>query len=119
AAQGVLELLREPMTRYPLGFARALSALDFFLSQPKEVAIVGQRAGSDTEALLRAVFEPFIPNKVVAGMAPDDATAALNIPLLEARVSRNGRATAYVCSHYVCQAPTTDPDDLRAQLEAA
>jgi len=106
AARGALELLREPMARYPMGFARALGALDFLLGRPKEVAIVGQPGAPDTEAMLRVVFEPFVPNKVVAG---GDAA----IPLLEGRHVRNGRATAYVCEHYVCQAPTTDPEELR------
>jgi uncharacterized protein YyaL (SSP411 family) len=110
AAQGVLELLREPMARYPLGFARALNALDFFLDRPKEVAIVGSAGAEDTEALLRVVFEPFLPNKVVAG-------GAARIPLLESRGQRNGHATAYVCEHYVCQAPTSDPEELRALLQ--
>src|SRR5207302_6050191 len=41
AAQSVFELLREPMARYPLGFARSLSALDFFLDKPREIAIIG------------------------------------------------------------------------------
>jgi len=109
AAQGVLELLREPMARYPLGFARALNALDFFLDRPKEVAIVGAAGAEDTEALLRVVFEPFLPNKVVAG-------GAAQIPLLEDRAQRNGQATAYVCEHYVCHAPTSDPEELRALL---
>jgi uncharacterized protein YyaL (SSP411 family) len=116
AAQSVLELLREPMLRYPLGFARSLSALDFFLSEPKEVAVVGAPHAPDTEALLRVVFGAYVPNKVVAGMAPDDKPA---LPLLEGREARAGHATAYVCAHYICQAPTTDPDELRAQLEAA
>jgi uncharacterized protein YyaL (SSP411 family) len=111
AAQRVLELLREPMMRYPLGFGRALSALDFFLGQPREVAIVGTPGAADTEALLRVVFEMFVPNKVVAG-----GTAA--IPLLEGRTPRNGAATAYVCKHYVCQAPTNDPEELRGMLRA-
>jgi uncharacterized protein YyaL (SSP411 family) len=106
AAAGVLRPLQEPMARYPLGFARALDALDFYLSQPKEVAIVGSTGAEDTEALRRAVFEPFVPNKVVAG---GDAA----IPLLEGRQPRDGRAEAYVCEHYVCQAPTSDPDELR------
>jgi uncharacterized protein YyaL (SSP411 family) len=110
AAQGVLELLREPMARYPLGFARALNALDFFLARPKEVAIAGSPDAQDTLALLRVVFEPFLPNKVVAG-------GTAQIPLLEARAQRNGQATAYVCEHYVCQAPTSDPDELRALLK--
>jgi uncharacterized protein YyaL (SSP411 family) len=111
AARGALELLREPMARYPMGFSRSLSALDFLLGRPKEVAIVGQPGAADTEAMLRVVFEPFVPNKVVAGGDAD-------IPLLEGRHVRNGRATAYVCEHYVCQAPTTDPQELRALVLA-
>ena len=112
AAHGILELLGDPMARYPLGFARALSALDFALGRPREVAIVGAPGAADTEALLRVVFEPFRPNKVVAG-----GDAAL--PLLEGRTHQNGRATAYVCEHYVCQAPTSDPEVLRTLLHGA
>jgi uncharacterized protein len=111
AAEGVLELLGEPMGRYPLGFARALCALDFATSQPKEVVVVGSPGAADTRALLRVVFEPFVPNKVVAG-------GSAQIPLLEARGQRDGKATAYVCENYVCQAPTTDPQELRRQLAA-
>jgi uncharacterized protein YyaL (SSP411 family) len=109
AAETVLKLLRDAMTRYPLGFARALNALDFLLDQPKEVAIVGPPGVTETEALRRAVFEPFVPNKVVAG-------AGAPVPLLEGRELRNGHALAYVCEHYVCQAPTSDPEELRRLL---
>jgi uncharacterized protein YyaL (SSP411 family) len=105
AAEGVLRLLRDAIERYPLGFARALNALDFLLDQPREVAIVG----SDVRALRRAVFEPFVPNKVVAG-------EGAHIPLLEGRAARDGESVAYVCQHYVCQAPTSDPDELRKLL---
>jgi len=116
AAQGVLEVVREPMARYPLGFARSLAALDFFLSEPKEIAVVGAPAAPDTQALLGVVYSTYLPNKVVAGLAPGQRP---DLPLLEGREPRNGHATAYVCAHYVCQAPTTDPAELRAQLEAA
>jgi uncharacterized protein YyaL (SSP411 family) len=109
AAESALRLLREPMARYPLAFARALNALDFFLDRPKEIAIVGDVEADDTRSLRRAVFEPFVPNKVVAG-------AGAPIPLLEGREALNGRATAYVCEHYVCQAPTSDPEQLRQLL---
>ena len=105
-------MLQNAMVRYPLGFGRALNALDFLLSQPKEVAIVGAAGAADTEALRRATFEPFVPNKVVAG-------AGAQLPLLEGRQPRNGHAIAYVCEHYVCQAPTSDPSELRKQLVGA
>jgi uncharacterized protein YyaL (SSP411 family) len=109
AAEGILRLLRDAMSRYPLGFARALNALDFYLDTPREVAILGSPEAEDTRALRRAVFEPFVPNKVVAGSGAD-------IPLLEGREVQNGHAAAYVCEHYVCQAPTTDPAQLRKLL---
>jgi uncharacterized protein YyaL (SSP411 family) len=115
-AQTVLELIREPLVRYPLGFARLLSALDFFLSAPKEVAIIGQPGAPDTEALIRVVFERFVPNKVLAGAAPDDHEATEATPLLEQRSPLDGKATAYVCEHYTCLAPVTNPDELRQQL---
>jgi uncharacterized protein YyaL (SSP411 family) len=115
AAEGVLNLLREPMSRYPLGFARAMNALDFRLGRPKEVAVVGEPGAEDTEAMLRVVFGPFLPNKVVAGAAHGNGVA---IPLLEGREQRDGKATVYVCEHYVCQAPTTDPEELRALMSA-
>jgi uncharacterized protein YyaL (SSP411 family) len=31
----------------------------------------------------------------------------------------DGNATAYVCEHFACQSPTTDPDEMVAQLRAA
>jgi uncharacterized protein YyaL (SSP411 family) len=111
AAQGVARLLRQAMERYPLGFARSLDALDFLLSEPAEVVVVGPPGASDTEALRRATFEPFVPNKVVAGPGAD-------IPLLEGRDQPTQTALAYVCRHYVCLAPTRDPGELRRQLAA-
>jgi uncharacterized protein YyaL (SSP411 family) len=113
AAERVFLLLRPAMLRYPLGFARALSALDLFLGAPKEIAIIGALGSSATQALVRTVFEPFLPNKVVAG--GDDAAG---IPLLEQRPQLDGHPTAYVCQNYTCQQPVTTPEALRSQLLA-
>jgi len=43
---------------------------------------------------------------------------APDVPLLADRPLRDGRATAYVCRHFVCDAPTTDPDELAAAVSA-
>jgi uncharacterized protein len=34
-------------------------------------------------------------------------------------VAIDGKPTAYVCRGFVCRLPVTDPDGLRAELEAA
>ncbi|HYU19855.1 MAG TPA: thioredoxin domain-containing protein [Chloroflexota bacterium] len=115
AAERVLRLLGVIAAQHPAAFGRLLCALDFYLGSPKEIAIVGQPDAADTASLTRTVFSRYAPNKVVAGCAPNAAPP--DIPLLADRPARNGKATAYVCQNYVCQAPATTPEELARQLE--
>jgi uncharacterized protein YyaL (SSP411 family) len=39
------------------------------------------------------------------------------LPWVRSMGMRDGRATAYVCRDFVCQAPVTEAKALRAQLE--
>ena len=48
--------LRELMERAPAGTGHWLSALDFYVSTPKEIAIVGPREDPATQSLLDTVF---------------------------------------------------------------
>ena len=114
AAESVLRLLGVLAAQHPSAFGRLLCALDFYLGKPKEIAIIGALDASDTRALARTVFERFLPNKVVAAAAP--GATPPDIPLLADRPSRDGKATAYVCENYTCQAPVTTPQELAAQL---
>jgi hypothetical protein len=117
-AEDVLEELAGGMEKVPGGFGRLLCALDFSTSEPREVAVVGDPEAPDTRALLGTVYSRYLPNKVVAGLSPDDDEAAGLIPLLAQRPAREGKATAYVCVHYACQNPTTDSEELARQLGA-
>jgi uncharacterized protein YyaL (SSP411 family) len=104
------------IARAPTGFGHALGAADFALSRVREVAIVGQPGAEDTGALLAEVWATYQPNRVLAAAAPDDRAAQAEVPLLADRPLLEDRATAYVCEHFVCQLPVTDPDALAAQL---
>jgi uncharacterized protein YyaL (SSP411 family) len=115
-AEDILEELSGGMEKIPGAFGRLLCALDFSTSEPREVAIVGDSDAPDTRALIRKVYEVYLPNKVVAGRDPDDDEAAGLIPLLAERPPRDGRATAYVCVQYACQTPTAEPEELARQL---
>ncbi len=106
----------EPFIRsYPSAFGRALCALDFYLATPKEVAILSNKSGA-ANALRKEVWRKYFPNKVVADAALDDALASEAIPLLRNRPLINGKPTAYVCENYTCKHPTTEPNELAAQL---
>jgi uncharacterized protein YyaL (SSP411 family) len=117
-AQTALRAMRSTMMAQPVGYGHWLCALDFALSTPKEVVIVGDRSTAGTVALLNAVYSKFIPNKVVAGMASEDDPIAEELGLLEGRVLINGQPTAYVCQNYACQMPVTDAAALLEQLGA-
>jgi uncharacterized protein YyaL (SSP411 family) len=113
----ILRTVREPMSRYPSAFGYALGALDFYLSEPQEIAIVGHLDSHEVRLLIEEIYSRFIPNKVLAGATPEDTGAAEAIKLLMGRTAVDGKATAYVCRNYTCLAPATSPEELSARLE--
>jgi uncharacterized protein YyaL (SSP411 family) len=115
-AEAILDSSSGGMERLPGAFGRLLAALDFHLSRPREVAIVGDPQAQDTQALVDTVYALYLPNKVVAGRTPADEEAARLVPLLADRPMRDGQPTAYVCEGYACKNPTTDPEELARQL---
>ena len=114
-ARQILRIARTLMERAPQAAPSFLSALDFHLGRPKEVVIVSgaDAAGGDAEPLLRAVWDRFLPNRVLAGAPP-----GIHSPLLEGKLPRGGVPTAFVCEGYACRAPTTDPKELARLLDA-
>ncbi|MBK9714600.1 MAG: thioredoxin domain-containing protein [Kouleothrix sp.] len=116
-AETVLGGLAPFLARYPTGFGRSLAAAEFALAAPKEIALVGEPAAPDTQALREAIARPFLPNKVVLLARPGEPPA-IPSPLLAGRAQVDGKATAYVCEHYACRLPVTDSAALAAQLAA-
>jgi uncharacterized protein YyaL (SSP411 family) len=103
--------------RYPSGFGRLLCALDFYLGTPREIAIIGDAGAAETRLLLDEIWQAYLPNRVVAQASPRDTAAAEIIPLLRDRPQLNNRATAYVCEHFTCKTPATNPTELASQLQ--
>ena len=117
-ALAALRPMADLMQRYPSGFGRYLCALDFHLGPVAEVALVWRPGEERAVApLLDTVFGRYQPNRVVVGAAEGDPAGA-GLPLLAGRGSVGGRPTAYVCRHYACQLPVTEPDALARQLDA-
>lgn len=115
-AASVLRLVSDSVRRYPSAFGRALGALDFFLSSPKELAVIGDPNSTSTRNLVKEVWIPYLPNKVVTQASPEDERARELVPLLRDRGLLDDLPTAYVCEHYACKEPVTDPRKLASQL---
>jgi len=104
--EGVLAAVGDLLSKAPTAFPAMLSALDFSVSTPAQIGIVGDTESERTLALVRAVYASYVPNKVVS-VGPGDET-----PLLAGRGLVDGKPAAYVCEHFACQTPVTDPDAL-------
>jgi uncharacterized protein YyaL (SSP411 family) len=104
-ALGVLRVLAPIVGRHPHGFGHVLQAIDFYLAPVREVAIAG-----DSAELARVVRGEYRPHVVLAGGAGD------GVPLLEGRGPVDGRPAAYVCEHFTCRAPVTEPGELASAL---
>ncbi len=106
----VLRLVTPQVRRYPNGFGRVLSTLEFYFNPTKEIVILG-----DSDELKSEIWREFLPNKVVVLAENADANAEI-IPLLRDRSLIDGKPTAYVCENFACQKPVTTAEDLREQL---
>jgi uncharacterized protein len=104
-ALGALRLVHEVAPRHPQAFGHLLQAIAFYVAPSREVALVGD----DISELERVVRGEYRPHLVLAGGTGD-------VPLLEGRAPIDGRAAAYVCEHFACRAPVTEPDELAALL---
>jgi uncharacterized protein YyaL (SSP411 family) len=105
----ILRLFERGMSQNPYGSAALLCSVDWWLSGPREIVIVGARGHAMTEAMLRAVSQRFIPHRVVLGDAHE-------FPLGKGKVSLNGRPTAYVCQRQTCSQPVVDLQQLEGTL---
>ncbi len=114
AAVGVFRVARSYLERLPHAVGWLLCALSFHFAAPREVAVVG-----DSPELRRAALDGFAPNTVHAFAAGPEDPALERVPALAGKTLVDGRPAAYVCESFACQAPVTDPAELRAALAAA
>jgi len=114
-ATTILRLLGDQIRGYPSAFSWALCGLDFDLSTPTEIVIVGASHGLAVDEFVRAAWESYLPNRVICCCVGDCEDAQDVIPLLQGRVPAL-QAVAYVCEAYTCQTPAKTPAELTKQL---
>jgi uncharacterized protein YyaL (SSP411 family) len=115
-ALSVLRLFARPAVQHPDAFGHYLQALDFHLSPVREVALVAPANGTDVStpladlaAVVRAAHRPHV---VLAG-GPEGSDRP---ELMRERPAVEGKPAAYVCEHFACKSPVTEPKELEAAL---
>lgn len=112
AAEGALGVVKALGPRAPRFIGWGLAVAEALLDGPREIAVVGTRDDDAFRALCRTALDATTPGAVLA-FGPPDST---EFPLLKDRPLVSGGAAAYVCRHFACEAPTTDPAELARAL---
>ncbi len=115
-AERGLHSVKKNLAGVPLGYSQWLNDLDFYVSSPMELIIVGKTDAPETKELLDVIDAGWHPNRVVAGYDPADTEALRDLPVFEGREMVAGRPTAYVCQKYTCRTPVTSAAQLKKQL---
>ncbi len=117
-AQLLFETFAGQVAMNPSAYPQLLIALDFALGPSAEIVIAGPADSPETEAMVQAVFKPFLPNKVVAFHPTDESARQIEtlVPFIQGLTAKEAQATAYLCRNYACDLPTTDLAQFQSQL---
>ncbi|MBO8162912.1 MAG: thioredoxin domain-containing protein [Brevibacillus sp.] len=116
-AEQLLHSYAGTINHYPPGYSFSLLALQAAVYGFRQIVIAGEREDEQTEALLSILDEGYHPLQTVILNDPRQPLADLAEHITD-KTMREGRAAAYVCEHFTCQAPLIDPAELRTRLWA-
>ncbi|SPE31439.1 conserved hypothetical protein [Candidatus Sulfopaludibacter sp. SbA3] len=110
SAERLLGAFGPRLNAAPVALPQMLAACEFFLSEPREIVLVGDKGAAGTEALAGAVHGRFVANRVVLLVDSEETRAflAAGNPAVQSMTKMGGRAAAYVCRNYTCQLPVCD-----------
>jgi len=95
------------LERAPYAVPELVRAYDLSQSPSGQIVLAGRENGG-YENLLRTAQEAFLPNFVLLGNDLESTSGMRPV---------DGKAAAYVCRDFACQAPVTDPEAFREMLE--
>jgi uncharacterized protein len=113
-AEKTIAAFSPQISHFPSAMPQMLVALDLILSQPRQIVIAGKGDSKDTRALVAEVHRHFLPNKILllADGGAGQRYLEEKLEALRGMKPVGGKAAAYVCENFTCQAPVTDPKKL-------
>jgi len=116
-AEAISQTFSTTVKDMPSGYTQLLSAVNFGIGPAYEIVVVGDPAASDTQAMLVAIREIYLPNKVIILRHPgDDAPITQLAEFTRQYQAIDCKPTAYICINYFCQQPTTDIQTMVSML---
>jgi len=121
-AEALFSAFGTQLSNGPASLSHMLLALDFKLERTRQVvlAIPSDPNQEALQAMNDAISQSNSPNRVVVrATSKNQAALSALLPLVNAKLPREGKPTAYICENQVCELPTTSPKKVRALLSKA
>ena len=114
AALDALQSFASRLRMQGMAAPRMVAAHMLANAAPKQIIL----AGPDVDALAAVVHRRFLPARTLIALRNEQDRAAFARwhPEVSAMTAIGGRATAYVCENFACQAPVTSPGELEKLL---
>jgi len=107
------------ISEMPRAYAYFLMAVQFVIGPTKEVVITSESENDESDNMLKLIQTGFYPEMVLIYKNNKWESDLVGIaPFTKEQVSIQGKATAYVCENFACQAPTTSLDSLLKMLQS-
>ena len=116
-AEQIIKTFGETINQHPSGYTQFMCALDFALGPTREIVIAGEPDQKDTKQILQEIGKRFLPRKVLLLHPSKDRSIEKIAQFIKEQLSIEGKATAYICENYACNAPTNDINKIIQLLE--
>ena len=110
----------EGVAAYPMAYTQFLNALDFGFGPGQEIVLAGDPGERTAVEMISVIHRSFSPNKVLLKRPSEEKDlheACQLSPFLETLIPVSNRPTVFLCTHYACQSPMTDVDEVKKIFE--
>ncbi|MFX1490085.1 MAG: thioredoxin domain-containing protein [Promethearchaeota archaeon] len=111
----------EKIRANPLAYTQFLVAIDFIVGPSYSIVIGGDTDAEDTKKLINAVYNEYLPNKVMIQRKTEQNSPEIDkfSNFVQFFDNLEGKATAYVCINKTCKPPTHEIDKMLYYLNAS
>jgi len=119
-AIGVSRAFARNIGQIPSAYSQLMVALEFLAGPQFEIVIAGKPGAKDTQEMLDAVRQTFLPNRVLLLRPQGAGSGAITAiaPYAKDMKAEGGRATAYVCRNFACAKPVRTVNEMVGLLKA-
>jgi uncharacterized protein YyaL (SSP411 family) len=116
--RAILRRFQPQALENPAGFSHYLTVAALSLLPPLDLTVVGELDDPRTQALLAEIYRRYRPERRLVLKSPAGAEALEKLlPLTQGYDLTPGPPQAYLCRHFTCLPPITEPAALGEELE--